>query len=1237
MKIQIIKKIASTLIIFSLIFNILQVQNVSAVWMPFYSESKYSWQWNIWAWDWSSKRFYWNVNNSRSTQWMKWNFNNEIWMKWRMFTKWVSPQIYMAGYDINWDTKEDVLWGYGWKLYLWDVASGVNIWETAVYNIQWLISIENILLDWTKSLIVRIWTWPFYVWIIDWRTWNLTWNSNKLDWPIKRYDAYEWAPTIRTADTDNNWINELYLKAHSWYFSSIKLFMSWSIAVWETLWDTSYWSYSRWWYQTVNFAMWTWSWWKNVVWTTEDLTYTFYSSDIPENQTEKYKMPLIWDINDWQHPRTNALIRFYDFNWDSIDEAYTWVPPYNSFDRRATLAVQKYNSLSWAYLTNWSYSLPETLSWVSMSTPIPLRNYTNVNDSYLITKTRDESDLWNTNTKRIWFNSSWLVNTNTWKILKNENFNHKIWFIYDWSQWDIWGLFNNWTKDYVVLRSWNTYKFYTFNWTWTFNTWSTLTLDWSYYNLTSWKDKNCNTNLAQNFCSIDTDWNWLREFVVTDNNYFKVYEISDAWVSLINSYWPYNTIPWRIQYGYTENMKDMYILTYDTTLNTINYYRTDSENWVFTFVKKTNDTFNSWWQPSQMLISKLWDYNKLMLSWDWNMYDAREANPTNIPIKLWAGYYHTMDVDWDWNNEILSWNAVHTWNWVWNTTLKYPSTWNTWRVWDFNKDWVLDSARAYCTTDPNDDNITPIMWKAVSWKDWTELAPAINRSNWKWYCSAWYSSLWQDINGDNTDDVIIWTSARNTQAWSLSWWTMTLIRQAPTTIASSNFNYLYDLDGDWVNDIMRWTFWVYAFKANPTFDTIISPKNWQFYTNYWESFMSFWKDSSNKWYIVSTWLDWWVDLMNSTWSILFHKYFVDWKSYNSMEEVIEKFWWTPVVNADVFLWDFIGDNTLQVFLAWWDWFVYILNLNWEIIKSYNVWSSIEYAIHWDTNWDWILDILVSAKDGYVYQFANSNLKSPSWVKDWPNYKYDIQTQTDNKLVTVNFAWVTQATWYFVQLYNKTEKSVVFDWQNIWNNVKGCIVSADYSWNIPSGCTKINKSFSLNGKSIYVWRVQSYNTNVTSDTVESNWFSVLNVKIKKQVKKSEDFAWDFIDAITVAPWTIVSYKITVTNDSLITLWWAWYMNYDILPPQETASCIWITDCRTKNIIVTDYMPTTFSYMSNTSIVNWDMKPDAYFVKDNTETSTILSTSPWSTLKWKLPTNITIAPWASLEIVFDAIAK
>ena len=211
-------------------------------------------------------------------------------------------------------------------------------------------------------------------------------------------------------------------------------------------------------------------------------------------------------------------------------------------------------------------------------------------------------------------------------------------------------------------------------------------------------------------------------------------------------------------------------------------------------------------------------------------------------------------------------------------------------------------------------------------------------------------------------------------------------------------------------------------------------------------------------------------------------------------------------------------------------------------------------------------------------------------------------------------------------------------------MKACIRSSDI---VDENCITAWKTFNLNGKSKYEWRVQAYNTSVTSPSVNSDGFTVLRLEINKKVSLKENLI--FQDELTVSPNTLLTYRITLFNDSLNTIGWSWFMNYDIIPAQPVATCTGIIDCRNKNIIITDYMPSKFSYMSNSSVwiikkvnfnktedilAGWDQVSDSYFKR---QPQTVLTTTQWETLIWQFPENIAIPPWASLELQFDAIAK
>jgi len=156
------------------------------------------------------------------------------------------------------------------------------------------------------------------------------------------------------------------------------------------------------------------------------------------------------------------------------------------------------------------------------------------------------------------------------------------------------------------------------------------------------------------------------------------------------------------------------------------------------------------------------------------------------------------------------------------------------------------------------------------------------------------------------------------------------------------------------------------------------------------------------------------------------------------------------------------------------------------LRAFNIWSAIKKMVIWDINEDLLLDILVSAEDGYIYQIWSSRINPPSYVKDWMVSWTDIVSQSNTKEVWLNFPSVEWSNWYVVQLYNFTSKSIVFDWIDIWNSTSKCIISSDYT---NSNCISSWKYFSLNKNDVYQWRVQSYNSTIFSPIAVSNWFFI----------------------------------------------------------------------------------------------------------------------------------------------------
>ena len=1175
---------------------------------------------------------------------MSGNFSNEIWLKWKQFTAPKAPDAVYSWEDINWDWWEDILYMYGWKLYLWDIKTGNMIWETAVYDVFQFLWTESIKADGSKSIMVVLKNTSIHspnspIAVFDGKTGSIEWMSTTTSWASKLVGSD--GTVYKKADLNADGVREYMFK--TWYhkYFAYTFSLSGSIVAWQTYADSWwFWDYNSDGYQWNSYALWN-ILWKKIVATIGWDNYALYSHDLtgnPNTGIEKYKMPVFWRIGFGTVAWWNGQAYFYDFNWDGNDELITRTDEQESNGRKNTIFVAGLNS-AWAITSYWSYSSPNFMSqWgtaTSLSTPIPLKNPYAPTNSYLMTYMKDPAD---GVYKYVAFDYKWLNSSDSafkTNFSQNESFNHKIAFTYNSSQWTPSWLFNNGLKDYVVLSQWSQFKFYTFTWSNSFNNDVSLKITWSYSSIASEINPSCNLDLTRPFCSVDTNGNGKPEFPVVDANHLKFYEINDAQVTLVNDF-DLGNIPWVLKLGLTRDNKDIYAISYDSTKNTINYWRTKAVDGINILTKLTNDTFNATGLSSSILVSKIWWFNRVMLSVWWS-FDARNANPSTPITKISNEYFNSWDSDKDGINEIDG-----------NKTYVSPGVYTTKYagnpvVWDFNGDGVLDYA-SFAVRDADVKDYLIVYDGKTGWQmipDWYR-----GTSNGCWGC-AWRTNMfWYDVDSDGKDELIYgnwYTSiAKISASWPTflwtSWW------------ASWSANALYDIDNDGKLERISAWFWDAKIVVNDLLSTGPVQKYSVWYQvttsfNQWFN-LSLWKDASNqKTYIAVKWTLWEVAVFN-WWdgSLVFNSTYLNNKKYNNPQEIINTGLAYPIQHERIFLGDWLGDGTLSLVVTWWDGYIYILNMSWNIVKSYNIWSPIINSIVADTNEDGKLEIIVSASDWYVYDLTNSNLLPPSWVKDGQNYGFDIETQTDNKKATVNYANVTKATGYFVQLYNKTEKSTVFDWVNVGNKLKACIVSSDV---VDSNCISAGKTFSLNGKSIYEWRVQSYNSNVTSPISISNGFSVLRLAMDKKVAKKEDL--NFVDSLTVSPNTLLTYKITVVNDSLNTIGWAGFMNYDIMPAQAVTNCSWISDCRAKNVIISDYMPSTFTYMPNSTIwivkkikydwseeiVNWwSQVSDSYF---KNQSGTKLITNPWANLAWEFPSTISIPPGWFLELQFDAIAR
>ncbi len=1087
-------------------------EEATASWaLAFSWTSDYAGQWTIWSvfswWGVTFSQWLQTWTHERNSMWMPWDLSKAIWTKWKLFTQWKKPAQYLGWYDINWDGNENILYGFWWKLFMWDVETSWNVWESKVYDIKTILWVESVLSSGVKSIIVAL-TDDWVIGVINWDTGVLEWTSQKVTGPVKSVKLSWPSLKYKTFDINNDGIKEYHFK--QWYdkYHSYEFFeQSWKV-VGETLWASEwYGNYNAWsdWYQPSQFSVWK-IWWNYVVWTKWSHTFAFYSSDVDSSQSgiNKFKMPAFWKWLVWWNTWnwwSSSIGYFYDFDGDGNDEYVSQITQETNNNKQSRIFVWGLDS--WSVMTQYmSLSYPlnydsggAVIAYGNYTKPIPLKNVSNPSDSYIITYWKDPDDLSTSRWMMLKYNWNWSTLYKPTSA-QNEAFNYDI--VYDKfdSSYTISWLYNNWAKDYVVLhKSWKFY-FYTFSWVDTFLTPSSLEITGWFFWSTFFKwgrdiKSEQNDDSGVFLDSVDTDGNWVKEFVVTNWWYFRFYEVLDTWVVLKRSFGPYTWIPWVIQWGMSEDLQNVYAITYDLSSNIINYYKTDSWSWDYTFTKMTNDNFYSGWEVRDILISKLWngddEYNKLMIQWKW-MYDAREAKPIVQPTNLWTDYFYSFDMDHDGKNEIFkSWQA-YTFNGPWNHTLKYPQ-----QAWsgDINGDWVDDAMWWYCAASaayPRN-----LYFTIRSGLDGSYVTPDLDWGNGNGWCSGGtiHSTVSEDMNDDGRDEIWAWVAARWTRILSLSWWVLTQWNQVYgnsswyTTIA-------YDFDWDGRKEIMRWMDNLNVFswdEDNVSQLTSLIDIAWNVKSTAWVSWgtPSVFRNNGNS-YVVFRWVDWQVSLKSWQWWVVtdhFNNYYLNAKKYANSDEVFSDNF-VPVPTADVLLWDLLWDWTTQVLVWGWDGYIYIIGLDGNIIKAYDIGASIKRIVFGDVDEDNILDILVSAEDWYIYQIASSIVNPPSIIRDGQSVWYDIRYQTRTDFASLHFPKSNEATGYFIQLYNKTKKSFVFDWIDVWNTWSICVTSNDVTepW-----CVQADRYFRLAPGSIYRWKVQSYNDEIASPISVSNWFYI----------------------------------------------------------------------------------------------------------------------------------------------------
>lgn len=1029
----------------------------------------------------------WDLDYARTTYWLTWNINSEFWVKWKQFIWWVNldPSLTYGGADINGDTRQDLFYIKWGKWYLIDLVSGNIIWETKVYGMNKILWVEWVLwVNKKKQIVFVFWDNPFYVWILDGRTWEMITNS-KTWWSL--WDSWTYSPNyIRDKQADGSVIYTL----SCWRSPLIGITISadWLNAKVTPSYENRYKASNG----STNISST-----DDYSWNVRKMTLGWKTYFLISDSGTVYIMDpsqkhinSIWSDYSMKNYHTYSISpivshgynnNIYDLNNDGNDEYILWRNEIWNYYQKTKMWV-------W-WLDNGSIKNFWWLSWplgTTISKVIPIKNTTNANDSYVAVKLT-----WATKYqfyKAFWSGS--IGYTSNISLGSNSDtsivwFNESLWFEYDTSTYgDILWIFDNWQgTDYIVTRDGsNIYHFFLFNGNTTFQSPASVQITGTQYDF---QDKNL-SNYGLKYWQWevkgwDINGNGIREFATAEWSYFKHYEINNNQKTLVSEI-EYNTSE-NTQYSsrtrqYTFNGKDVWTYRYNSTDNTIKIYKTNTTWGQNSFTHLTqNFSIYSLWQTSPISIFKHNSKNYLHF-WHW-VYDGTTASPNTSPTKITtiSNDSHFIDMDGNQTMNLIEWWKVYNLDANFGKSVLYN---NYGLVWDFNGDHILD--RVYTYKDGDDF----YKYYAISWVDGSQIYPAISTSN----TSCWpamFNSM--RLTQSDKDDLIIGNSWCGHQSRIINpSWNLVYTLNHMHTIQ------IFDIDGDGIKD-MFWqdnNYWRYYLQASKIwvwsyttlFNTpIYSSLQWDI----WWVVTSVNRSSNGN---VNFWVKWLrgeIISVNSLGQILFRSHYYDGERYTGGESSIFESGWVPLDFADVIVWDINGDGNNEIIAWWMDGWVYIIHISTgDIIYKYNVGTSIMNMALGNADNDWLLNIVISAQDGYVYRLNSSNILWPNWVKDGWEYDSDIEMLAEDNKASLNFEAVTWASWYFVQLYNNTKKSPVFDWVNIGNITTACIRSNTV---VDANCIASPTSFNLTNRSVYEWRVQAYNTIVTSPITKSNWFIV----------------------------------------------------------------------------------------------------------------------------------------------------
>jgi len=871
------------------------------------------------------------------------NYNNScLWNVCNIIDEWFFDKLFNF-FEVNTPLKEDDYLFYykllGVNKILWKIYESNIFYENIFDSVDLLVSVfdngfkeeyvlkgEWILSKNKKHPFLWNWNWKFtYLFYVKDLLIRLAWNSHSLQFLNSSWVVVAQIPAWYSIDA-------LWKISFNQFYSNIMNSWTWTSSV-----------------NALNNITWNYSW--NDVHANKDSSsifpnftnYDIYQADLNIN-TANLKYPIIvdppfemsgswYDSWIWWESYFQSLVSdqkaipftlanwmyvisstWFTFDWLDLwwtDVVYTWSNLVSIIDQYNT-GVNNFNAKTALRFNPWFASDLEWFIWndIIKFTSENIWTYYFFNEIDLEIDTyvfiRDDPDLisWSLMSRWVWFFWNDLIfdldieNSENYNIFKTwsgdiefYNFTWSLLYtlkspiVYDINE----NIYNNgaqfvlwafWNLD-LVLKDYNIYSYpIAFNY---WLDWILWTLDWispswwsvSYYNWTlTWNDITVDVDAW-------TDDSWLS---LDGNDYLLEYDqVEYSWWNCLS---------------FTDSWNDAFV---SENASSTSYIVTKYSTSCFHFRYTVNDIYwnNTTYYPS--VISD-WTVKSYREIWAhiWNFAWALDASDL-----FWSSIVNIWDLDWDWITDLAIW-AIDDDDWGQNR----------WAVWILfmNSNWTVQSHQKISDTE----------WWFYWW---------LSNSDYFWYSIA---NIW-DIDWDWIIDLIVWTPWVNDSWWD-KWAAWILFLNSDWTVKShqeisnsvwnfwwnlnskdhfwSSLAWIWDLDLDWVRDVIVWT------------DT---DDDW----------------STNAWAV-------WILFLNTDWTVKSHQKIsnLDWALWSVLSN--DDLFWSSVANVGDLDWDWIID------LAVWakgdddwaidNWAVWILFLNTDwTVKSY---QKISNTI-WNFTW-WLL-------------------------------------------------------------------------------------------------------------------------------------------------------------------------------------------------------------------------------------------------------------------------------------------